>query len=53
MDHGQALQKLRDLTGKRDIAAVVDFFQDHFPHYSWVGIYEQVAGLLAPLAPAA
>jgi len=25
MDHGQAFQKLRDLTGKRDVAVVVDF----------------------------
>ncbi|MBM3471427.1 MAG: GAF domain-containing protein [Armatimonadetes bacterium] len=39
MDFDRVLDEVRVLAGQSGAAGIVDFLQDRFPHYSWVGIY--------------
>jgi GAF domain-containing protein len=39
MDLARARQEIRALAHYEGARAVVEYLHDHFPHYSWVGIY--------------
>ena len=39
MDLARARQEIRALAHYQGAYAVVEYLHDHFPHYSWVGIY--------------